>query len=285
MIRLSHLPHFLTATALLIGLFSLVSCDLLLSSDREANVVDPQPVCHELGHGDVNCNGLGYEIADAVMFTNYFIYGDAAFGSHIAGSKAATNVNGDCFQAMVADLVYLIRVVIGDATPYTKPGPVAANVTYGADRFNVNVEMGAAYIVMEGNVVPTLLAGNMEMKYRTDGETTRILVYSLELNQSFSGDFLQVAGNVVSTEFASFTGARVATRVIPSTFVVEQNYPNPFNPTTKIRFTVPNGGPWSLSICDIHGALCTGTPALAQPASRISPGTPRTSVPGHISIR
>jgi len=39
--------------------------------------------------GDININGIPYEIADAVMFTNYFISGPSAFGTHIDGSIAA----------------------------------------------------------------------------------------------------------------------------------------------------------------------------------------------------
>jgi len=214
--------------------------------------------------GDINLNGLAYEIADAVMFTNYFISGLSAFEPHIDGSIAASDCNADGIALSVADLVYLIRVVIGDAAPYPKTAPVAANITYGNERFNVDVEMGAAHIVMEGNVQPTLLAENMEMLYASNGQTTSILVYSTEANQSFRGDFLQVNGNVVSTEFATFTGARVAAKVMPSTFEVAQNYPNPFNPTTTFKFTVPNGGDWNLGVYNITGQLVESFSGVSQ---------------------
>jgi hypothetical protein len=230
--------------------------------------------------GDININGLGYEIADAVMFTNYFINGLAAFGSHVEGSIAASDTNRDGIALSVADLVYLIRVVVGDAQPYAKTAPVAANITYGNDRFSVDVEMGAAYIVMAGDVTPTLLSNNMDMVYASDGQRTNILVYSTEANQSFSGDFLQVAGEIVSTEFATFNGARVAAKVMPSTFEVAQNYPNPFNPTTTFKFTVPNGGDWKLGIYNITGQLVesysgvseTGYETVVWDASDLSSG-------------
>jgi len=115
--------------------------------------------------------------------------------------------------------------------------------------------MGAAHIVMAGNVTPTLLATNMEMRFASNGEVTNILVYSTEANQSFSGDFLEVSGDVVSTEFATFLGAPVVAKVMPSTFEVEQNYPNPFNPTTTFKFTIPNGGAWKLGVYNITGQL------------------------------
>ncbi|MCD6250680.1 MAG: T9SS type A sorting domain-containing protein [candidate division Zixibacteria bacterium] len=230
--------------------------------------------------GDINLNGLPYEIADAVMFTNYFINGLNAFTGNMEGSIAASDCNADGIALSVADLVYLIRVVIGDAAPYDKAAPVAANITFGNERFNVDVEMGAAHIVMEGNVVPTLLADNMEMLYASNGQTTSILVYSTEANQSFRGDFLEVDGNVVSTEFATFTGATVAAKVMPSSFEVAQNYPNPFNPTTTFKFTVPNGGDWKLGVYNITGQLVesfsgvseTGYETVVWDASNLSSG-------------
>jgi hypothetical protein len=205
--------------------------------------------------GDINLNGLAYEIADAVMFTNFFIEGLGAFGTHIDGSIAASDTNADGIALSVADLVYLVRVVVGDAQPYAKTSPVAANVTYGYSTFNVDTEMGAAHIVMAGNVVPELLANNMEMKYGFDGQNTNILVYSTEANQAFAGDFLRVDGGIVSTEFATFAGATVVAKVMPSNFVLHQNYPNPFNPSTKFTFEVPGAGAWKLDIYNITGQL------------------------------
>ena len=109
---------------------------------------------------------------------------------------------------------------------------------------------------------------------------TNILVFSTEANQSFSGDFLQVSGDVVSTEFATFRGATVVAKVMPSTFVVEQNYPNPFNPTTNFKFQVPGGGAWELGVYNITGQLVqsfsgvseTGYENLVWDASNFSSG-------------
>jgi hypothetical protein len=214
--------------------------------------------------GDINLNGLAYEIADAVMFTNFFISGLGAFGTHIDGSIAASDTNADGIALSVADLVYLIRVVVGDAQPYAKTSPVAATVTYGYNTFNVDTEMGAAHIVMAGNVVPELLADNMEMKYGFDGQNTSILVYSTEANQAFSGDFLRAEGNIVSTEFATFAGATVVAKVMPTSFVLGQNYPNPFNPSTTFDFAIPGGGAWTLDIYNITGQLVQSFSGVAE---------------------
>jgi hypothetical protein len=65
--------------------------------------------------GDININGIPYEIADAVMYTRYFVEGLTAFGAHVEASIAASDVNADGITLSVADLVYLIR------QPKTRP--------------------------------------------------------------------------------------------------------------------------------------------------------------------
>ncbi len=229
--------------------------------------------------GDVNINGIAYEIADAVMFTNYFITGLSAFGTHIEGSIAATDANQDGITLSVADLVYLIRVVVGDAQPYAKLSPMAARITVGDGVFNVNQAMGAAYVVMAGNVTPTLLAGNMEMQYGFNGQNTNIIVWSREGN-SFNGDFLRANGEVIKTEFAAANGAPVIADVMPANYELHQNYPNPFNPSTTIKIDVPNkGADWKLNIYNVTGQLvqsfsgvATGFDAVTWDASNVSSG-------------
>lgn len=71
--------------------------------------------------GDININGVGNEIADWVMFTNYFLYGFRVFYNHVEASIAASDVNADGFALTVGDLIYLYRVICGDAPPVPVP--------------------------------------------------------------------------------------------------------------------------------------------------------------------
>jgi hypothetical protein len=204
--------------------------------------------------GDINLNGVAYEVADAVMFTNYFIYGLGVFKINQLAQIAATDVNADGITLSVADLVYLVRVLVGDAAPYAKLAPVAANVINDGGLLSVDAEMGAAYVVVRGNVSPQLLAGQMEMIYNYDAEAnvTRVLVYSLEGN-GFSGEFLNANGEVVSIELGSYDGAVVKVTTVPADYALHQNYPNPFNPTTTISFSLPVASEYTLTIYNVAG--------------------------------
>jgi len=231
--------------------------------------------------GDINLNNIAYEIADAVMFTNYFVSGLSAFNPHQFGSIAASDTNKDGITLSVADLVYLIRVIVGDALPYDKISPVVARVTVDKSGvYSVDQSMGAAYIVMAGNVTPSLLAPGMEMKYAFNGQNTNILVFSLEGN-NFSGNFLSAQGEVVSSEFAAFNGAPVVADVMPADFQLHQNYPNPFNPVTTIKVEIPvKGAEWKLNVYNVTGQLVqsfsgvasTGFETVTWDASGVSSG-------------
>jgi len=154
--------------------------------------------------GDINLNGLAYEISDAVLYSNYFVYGIGVFTNY-QGQVAASDVNADGIPLSVGDLVYLIRVVVGDALAYPKVAPVTASVTYDGSEISVNDKMGAAYVVIDGQATPTLLVDNMEMKYAFDANenVTRVLVYSTVANQTFQGAFLDADGSVNYVEMAT----------------------------------------------------------------------------------
>jgi hypothetical protein len=219
--------------------------------------------------GDINLNGLANEIADAVMFTNYFIMGLPAFGATAEASIAASDVNADGISLSVADLVYLIRVIVGDANPYPKPAPgssfaVTTQVLDGqmAVNYNATSEVGAVLLTFSGPVGTPILGNgalNMDMVY----SESKVLVYNIGRNAIAAGDnqllTVPVTGSVelVSVEAADYNGGAMetTTRTLPSEFAVSQNYPNPFNPTTTIALSLPTASKWNLAIYNVAGQL------------------------------
>ncbi len=216
--------------------------------------------------GDLNANGVGYEIADAVMFTNYFISGLAAFGDHIDASISASDVNADGISLSVADLVYLVRVVVGDAQPYPKPQP-GAHVTLaeqgGQVTVDASLDLGAILLTfnVRGEIGIPVLNVDMDMKYTRDGDELRVLIYDIGKRSIKAGaqSLMTVPGDVtlIDAEVSSYDGATVESfvRAIPERYALLQNTPNPFNPATTIALALPVEADWTIDIFNITGQV------------------------------
>jgi hypothetical protein len=223
--------------------------------------------------GDINVNGLANEIADAVMFTNYFISGLSAFGDHVEASIAASDVNADGYTLSVADLVYLVRVIQGDAPPYPKTEPGAANAIairtqQVGQQFNVGYtagdKVGAVLMRFEftGEVGTPILgdgAANMDIKYSINGSELSVLIYNIGDEAITAGEHallsIPISGEMTLTEVdaADFYGNVLSSteRILPSKFELAQNFPNPFNPKTKIHLSLPVASEYSVAIYNI----------------------------------
>jgi len=206
--------------------------------------------------GDLNMDGLSNTIADAVMFTNYFVYGLSAFGANVDGAIAATDINNDGLTLTVADLVYMIRIVNGDELGYPKLTPVEATVTYSKTGL-ISVdgpEMGAVYAVFEGDVSPANLTDNMEMLSSNRDGYTHVILWSID-GEACSGNILNTTANIVSIEMATKDAAPVTAGLLPAEFALEQNYPNPFNPTTTIEFSLRERADYTLTVYNVTGQV------------------------------
>jgi hypothetical protein len=232
--------------------------------------------------GDINLDGLAYTIADVVLFTNYFIYGFKAFTINIAGQTAATDVNADGITLSVADLAYLIRVIVGDANPIPKLSPYNEEliVTTEVEENLISVEteavanIGAAYLVYDvgpnvdiGDVHLTAAADGMDLMYSVSDGQLRLLVYNIGTSKiaagsheiieiPFSGDATVRLSHAEIVDYDGRPYKILNSGVsVPTGYSLSQNYPNPFNPSTNIGFTLPQSTPWVLCIYNINGKL------------------------------
>ncbi len=230
--------------------------------------------------GDINLNGVSYEVADAVVFTNYFIYGLAVFTVNIFGQIAASDINADGITLSVADLVLLIRIIIGDAPPIPKINPheidlkLANSFENGA--MTVTGEsingIGGAYLVYQfdqsgsiGIPVLTSSSGQMDLLYNIENNELRVLIFS---SKGFDIDAgkqelvkIPFEGNqpkINKFDFADAEGRPYVTALknsgLPDGFALHQNYPNPFNPSTTLSFSLSTETKWELSVFNVAGA-------------------------------
>jgi hypothetical protein len=214
--------------------------------------------------GDINLNNIANEIADAVLFTNYFIYGLGVFDINIEGQIAATDVNNDGRVLTVGDLVYLVRLLTGDELPYPKLSPFSnsVNISYGdVVSTKADVPIGAALFVFDGAVDVELLADGMKIKSDVVENQTRVLVWSDNKNHISAGEveILRASGTLVEAEVSDYYGnlmtVNSSEKILPTNFALMQNYPNPFNPSTDVTIVLPEPSQYKLDIYNVAGQL------------------------------
>ena len=144
-----------------------------------------------LDRGDINLNEVAYEIADFLMFTNYFVYGSNAFTSDPPRQVLSTEVNGDGLELTLSDLIYLSRVIVGDTFPAGSPPISAVDTALLVQDFSTHSvalqypdSLSAIYLVFDGYVEPLgATFPNHYLGYDSDGNFTRVIIYPIPSGQ------------------------------------------------------------------------------------------------------
>ncbi len=224
------------------------------------------------GAGDINLNGRAFEIADLVLFADYFLYGIGVFTINVPAQVAATDVNADGIVLSIPDLIFMLRLISADHIVNPKPSPSAAHATFSVRReadgpvltLESDASIGAAYLKLVSRdrtsiatepIVADLGCGRI-------GDTTTVLLTdfrSLNIMSAGNHDLLRLDRDNITladVEVYDSRGQRIQTDVSgarPEQFELNQNYPNPFNPETNISFRLQERSRWTLTILNTLG--------------------------------
>jgi hypothetical protein len=240
------------------------------------------------GRGDLNLNGIGYELADFVLFKSYFAIGKTVlFQDSVLRQIQIYNsdVNGDGLALDLSDLVTMARILTGDANPLPtgQPQPVYFSLTNEGQDLIVTTtsdfELGGIFLRFNfsGTVgLPLQLAPAASMEFAGSGDSSelRVLLVASEKDAKIPAGTQRVLSipytgtlEPVETAASTYYGMLLPTMVsiptdveenqrqIPKNFSLSQNYPNPFNPSTSFSLTLPKAGRYSVRIYNLAGQV------------------------------
>lgn len=169
----------------------------------------------ESGRGDLNLNTVPYELADYIVFVNYFFYGLSAFTFNIEEQIANSDVNADGLTLSFNDLAFLNLVMMGYIEPiWNKAGSIVDTAVIIQDTTDNSLsvswssELSLLFLTFNGLVEPSLYDssalyvlwhqdGNSAMMISpdlTDGEDIQMISTGFLMN--YTGDGLLVSAQV-----------------------------------------------------------------------------------------
>lgn len=219
--------------------------------------------------GDINLNGIPFEVGDAVRLACYLTYGMSFNQQQLLNS----DVNQDGRWATLADLIYLVaRIQEEGSAPYVEPDPQTevAEITISDQPSMTSVcvssqtEMGGLLFVFKGtnlnskDIELSSEIQDMDLYTHQDGDDFRVMIISTEGKYISPGDkslftlegeenFDSVGISVCDKE-GNLMGIKKIYKEhsnLPDGYSLSQNYPNPFNPVTSIQYSV-GSDQWSV---------------------------------------
>ena len=218
--------------------------------------------------GDLNLNGIANEVADAVLFGEYFVKGLSVFTINTAGQIEATDVNRDGEFLKLEDLIYLLRIIEGNG-PANPDSTIAGinvitddkyerQVSITTDQFDVEV-----WLNFLGDVSPNENTTATVLDWYFDGQLSRFLISGKRVSRQEDITLLEYSGKgiLIDVQASTIEGYEiiVSHRTIgndfPRRFDLHQNYPNPFNGETAIRLDLPKTGMVRFEIVNVLGQV------------------------------
>ncbi|MGB2803957.1 MAG: T9SS type A sorting domain-containing protein [Candidatus Zixiibacteriota bacterium] len=229
--------------------------------------------------GDVNENGLPFEVGDAVKLAAYISGMTRLTEQQLLNS----DVNQDGRGGTLADLVFLIRQIIEEQSPPRGDGvttgeEVVVKVKSDGSRSSIRLEselpIGGALLVFEGEEAKiedlklSPEAQDIDLYTYRVGRQIRVLLISqgalpLPAGEGYLLSFESEGVDTLHASLADQGGELLSVKQEyestsrPARYQLHQNYPNPFNPETNIEYSVAREGPVQvgLKVYNVAGQL------------------------------
>ncbi len=227
--------------------------------------------------GDINLDGKRFELADMLLFANYFTIGPIIFvqSPYPEASIAATDINLDGLTLSVADLVLGFKIMIGSEYIYSKTSVNPTQIDTKLINSNNNSQLSINSTNSLDAVYLKIVTDNKQVLSKSDfsflpesaqlgsiGDTTTLLMVNFDgtpiLESGENKLFESSNSNYRVTYFEAVdiygqTSYNHKLAQLPQSFELFQNYPNPFNPTTSIKASLSEFSTWTLEIVSITG--------------------------------
>ncbi|MFH2036292.1 MAG: hypothetical protein ABIJ45_07815 [Candidatus Zixiibacteriota bacterium] len=238
--------YFLTLSILLILLIS--ACDKDSTGPEEIVEWDYSYT------GDINLNGIAYEIADAIVFIDYFVFGRDSFTVNVDSQRIASEINHNGKPLEISDFVYMCRIIVGDALPRERiPDSYSMNAFYDGHTVFVDGLCNAVAMTFKGNANVQICESNstMQMRSNFDGVNTSVFVYTFD-QVSYYNDLVYSDAELISIKAAGYDGENIYCKILTSPdieiyFGQKQIYPN-----IKIEMYFRKTAKWELTCFEAY---------------------------------
>jgi len=234
--------------------------------------------------GDINLNGIQYEVGDVVLFSKFLI--DPVKYPFNQEQQLNSDVNEDGICCTLADFILLLNRVLEGGNPglvklLAQGNRVQVSLLNSPSEISVlmdsKIPVGGALLVIKhpgiefGEPILSSDAGGMTLLKKDDAGELRLLIYSPQAKYIESGQRRLLTIPVINGDanieldkayLSDYSGNLIQATVsfernqeIPERFTLFQNYPNPFNPETNISFSLPVESEVNLKIYNLKGQL------------------------------
>lgn len=151
--------------------------------------------------GDVNLNGVGYEMGDLLILADYFIHGTDAFMINVNDQIAASDVKGDGITPTIEDLAFQSRVIEGSLQEWPfRPALTDDNYQALMNLVNtdssliIQADFGRPTAVVTATlyasdagsitVIPSPDLAHLALDYDSVGDSLKIIIYGEVISDS-----------------------------------------------------------------------------------------------------